>query len=927
MGLILNTISGSSAGERGALSDRPVIGVTGSMVFHPDSGIQAASPDGTAGKSLADLHRDAAYIFSGSAGGDDRTIFLGDVVISGSLTATVAGGVDGSGGANQVVTWVDADTVDGDSDFTYDATADSNNGELVLGAADSSTTRINFQNGGLKVGPIAPNVGGLAGAADFTTVVSGSAVAISGSNIVSIGGSVTLGPEGSDPLLDMTNHVVHTIRGHQVEISGSAGGSDTDGANSAIRLRAGKQIHLDAVADSTGKIFMTAADYDINAVANVDIDSTAGSISLGVADGGSVTLGRASHNSIVVTPHATAGNEKTAIVNTAGTAADAIKIDAESGGLTLASGADVLSLDADGTGADALKMDSAGGIDISSTGAHPIDIESTNAAGHISLKTAHTAGVAVHIDADANAGSIVDIDAGILQIDATGVAGINSGGTLSLGTANSGVAVNIGHGTSVVTIGDDLVVTGDLTVSGDTVTQNVATVTVEDPLIKLASGNGGGDTLDIGFYGLYDIGSTDKYAGLFRDTNDGHFHLFKDLEAEPTTVVNKSGAGYAVATLVANLTGDVTGTSSKVTVTDSTANTDFPVVFHDEGNAGALLDDTSTLIYNPSTGLLTAPKADFDGGVTIDNITIDGTEIDLSSGDLTVDVAGDILLNAGGGDIQFQKAAVVYLQASESSQNAIIKPGTDEKDIIFQEFGGTEIFRVDETAQSILMGSNKKIELGHADESIRGDGTDIHFEVGANGDINIPANIGLTFGNDGEKIEGDGTDLTVVGNNINLTATLDVNIPSGVGLTFATAEKIESDGTDLSITVGAGGDVNLPSNIGLTFGDDGEKIEGDGTDLTVASSGLLNLNADKIILGNHTEPTSDNALDLGAADKRFRNIYTGDLNLRNDRGDWTLIEEEDFISFRNNVTGRRFRMVMEDITGLGNYGPGNDGEM
>ncbi len=59
-------------------------------------------------------------------------------------------------------------------------------------------------------------------------------------------------------------------------------------------------------------------------------------------------------------------------------------------------------------------------------GAHPIDIESTNAAGHILLKTAHTAGVAVHIDADANAGSIVDIDAGILQIDATGVAGINS---------------------------------------------------------------------------------------------------------------------------------------------------------------------------------------------------------------------------------------------------------------------------------------------------------------------------------------------------------------------------------------------------------------------------------------------------------------------------------------------------------------------
>ena len=34
--------------------------------------------------------------------------------------------------------------------------------------------------------------------------------------------------------------------------------------------------------------------------------------------------------------------------------------------------------------------------------------------------------------------------------------------------------------------------------------------------------------------------------------------------------------------------------------------------------------------------------------VVIDNITIDGTEIDLSSGDLTIDVAGDINIDADG---------------------------------------------------------------------------------------------------------------------------------------------------------------------------------------------------------------------------------------------------------------------------------------
>ena len=35
--------------------------------------------------------------------------------------------------------------------------------------------------------------------------------------------------------------------------------------------------------------------------------------------------------------------------------------------------------------------------------------------------------------------------------------------------------------------------------------------------------------------------------------------------------------------------------------------------------------------------------------MTVDNINIDGTEIDLSSGDLTVDVDGNIDLDADGG--------------------------------------------------------------------------------------------------------------------------------------------------------------------------------------------------------------------------------------------------------------------------------------
>ena len=134
---------------------------------------------------------------------------------------------------------------------------------------------------------------------------------------------------------------------------------------------------------------------------------------------------------------------------------------------------------------------------------------------------------------------------------------------------------------------------------------------------------------------------------------------------------------------------------------------------------------------------------------------------------------------------------------------------------------------------------------------------DINLTPAASYDINVPANIGITFGDDGEKIEGDGTDLTISGNNINLTAVADVVVPANVGVTFGSGEKIEGNNTDLTVTSGADinltavGDVNIPSGVGITFGNDGEKIEGDGTDLTVASSGALTLTST-----SHTVDTS-----------------------------------------------------------------------
>ena len=80
---------------------------------------------------------------------------------------------------------------------------------------------------------------------------------------------------------------------------------------------------------------------------------------------------------------------------------------------------------------------------------------------------------------------------------------------------------------------------------------------------------------------------------------------------------------------------------------------------------------------------------DVDGGITVDNITIDGTEIDLSSGDLTLDVEGDIILDANGADIKFNDDGTAIAEFTNSSTDFVIKSVTGDKDIIFKGVDGT----------------------------------------------------------------------------------------------------------------------------------------------------------------------------------------------------------------------------------------------
>ena len=119
------------------------------------------------------------------------------------------------------------------------------------------------------------------------------------------------------------------------------------------------------------------------------------------------------------------------------------------------------------------------------------------------------------------------------------------------------------------------------------------------------------------------------------------------------------------------------------------------IIFADGAGSGAAVTDLTALFVNsqaidgaviggttPAAGTFTTVTAN--GGVTVDNINIDGTEIDLSSGDLTIDVAGDIDLDADGGNVKISDGGTQIGDFSNSSSDFVISSSVNNKDIIFK---------------------------------------------------------------------------------------------------------------------------------------------------------------------------------------------------------------------------------------------------
>ena len=415
-----------------------------------------------------------------------------------------------------------------------------------------------------------------------------------------------------------------------------------------------------------------------------------------------------------------------------------------------------------------------------------------------------------------------------------------------------------------VRVGVDLEVLGALFVGAGanefSITESSDDITlkslISDKDLKI-SGNDGGSNVDALSFDMSDAG---------RATFNNDVRVGVDLEVLGALIVGAGADEFSI-----------TESSDDITLKSLISDKDLKISGNDGGaNVDALSFDMSEAGAATFNSTVTA-----NAGVIVDNITIDGTEIDLSSGDLTIDVAGDIILDADGADVILKDAGTEYGRFSRVSSDLVIKSMSNDNDMLLKGIdGGVTI-----TALTLDMSDagratfNNDVRVG-VDCEVLGD-----LIVGANAD-----EFSISEGSDDITISTLVQDKDMIfkvndGGSATEVFRLDgdvsaLKIASGKELQFAdSGEKISSDGTDLTIASGAKinltatSDIHVPNNVGIVFGGDSEKIEGDGTDLTISANNLT------------IDCAADLILDAGGNDFKFKAGGTEILNITNSSSD------------------------------------------
>ena len=472
--------------------------------------------------------------------------------------------------------------------------------------------------------------------------------------------------------------------------------------------------------------------------------------------------------------------------------------------------------------------------------ADDVTVESTSADGEIKIVTAHTAGRAVHIDANANAGSIVDIDAGILDIDVAGEASTVAAGALVLSSSsNAARAIQIGA-------------------SGGT-----------DAEIHISSAGTGAQSINIDTDGSIDIDSNDNIAidaadniSITTTSADGLLTIHSAHTLGQAILIDANAAAGSIldidaGVIDADTQGEANFTAAGALVLSSSANSARAV------QIGASGGTTATVHITSKGTAANAIDIDTDGGVAIDaagvfsvdavgtsNVTTNGaltisgsTGLNLASDSGEIDITsrqGNIDINGAAIDIDATGAVTI-----DSSGGAISIGADDIDQAINIGTDGTRTITIGESADSTLTlkslggtftldGTGQTVDLNSAALDIDASGaitidTESTFSIDGVGTSNVQTHGALILsGSDGISVLADTGDITLQtrvngfitgsASGVLIGAAADMALSAGTFFSVGSGKAMSISVADGGLGVSTGADDNVSFSLGNNDG-------------------------------------------------------------------------------------------------------------
>ena len=382
-----------------------------------------------------------------------------------------------------------------------------------------------------------------------------------------------------------------------------------------------------------------------------------------------------------------------------------------------------------------------------------------------------------------------------------------------------------------VVFGNDVTVTGNLIVLGNTISLNVSSLEVDDSLIQLAIGNYYTDALSIGYVGHYNDG-TNAHAGFIRDASTKEFYAFQGYTPEVTgNVININDSSFTKANIQGNwFKGNLIATTARV---DGLDIKDFSTAAFNQANTA---DVRSTASYFHANGAFLKANAAFDQA----NVTIG---VDAS-----------------------QNARMTIIEGVDTSQNArmSIIENTDLSQNVRLDFSNTRMTII----EGVDVGQNNRMTIS--------DGVDASQNVRLDFSNTVITIIqGVDVGQNSRMTIIEGTD---VGQNSRMTIIEGTNASQNVRLDFSNTAIAATDGKMQTAYNTAN---NAVANLGpvITTNSVARVIIANTTISTGATSGALTVSGGVGITGNlYLQPAStfvDTILRVGATAKAANLVVEG----------------------------------------------------